>query len=36
MDNGESIGAINVVSRETLDAIGQWMRSSRGLVHDVR
>lgn len=34
MDNGESIGAINVVSRETLDAIGQWDEVFEGAWYD--
>jgi hypothetical protein len=34
MDNGESIGAINVVSRETLDAIGRWDEVFEGAWYD--
>jgi hypothetical protein len=34
MDNGKSIGAINVVSRETLDAIGQWDEVFEGAWYD--
>jgi hypothetical protein len=34
MDNGESIGAINVVSRETLDAIGLWDEVFEGAWYD--
>lgn len=34
MDNGRSIGAVNVVSRETLNLIGQWDESFEGNWYD--
>lgn len=36
MDNGTSIGAINIVSRETLQAIGQWDEHFNGSWYDDR
>lgn len=33
-DNGTAIGAINIVSRETLDAVGQWDEAFEGNWYD--
>lgn len=34
MDNGRSIGAVNVVSRATMDLVGQWDESFEGNSYD--
>lgn len=36
MDNGRSVGAINIVSRQTINAVGQWDEAFQGSWHDDR